>query len=86
MPFVVQQRAAKWPFGAFATSDRELLLRELLQPLGIRFDDLGHFDGTDELALAVEDFDFHWVVLGILPRQTVFKVWEADLRGCTTGP
>src|SRR5579862_9252066 len=63
MSFVVEERAAKWPFGPFAAGDHELLRRELLPPLGIRLDDLGHLDGTDKLGPAVIHFAFHCLLL-----------------------
>src|SRR5687768_2011988 len=59
LALVVQQGAAVRPLSALATRNLELLGCELLAPLRVGLDDAVYLDGTDELALAVEDFDFH---------------------------
>src|SRR5262245_39360621 len=53
--FVVQQRAAKWPFGAAAAENAELLRRQALAPLLFAEHELGHIQRTHQLASAVEN-------------------------------
>ena len=47
------------PLRPLAAGDLVLFRRELRAPLGVGLGDLGDFDGADELALFVEDFEFH---------------------------
>src|SRR5580698_1235639 len=73
---VVQQRAAECPFCALAASHLELLGGELRTPLRVGFDNAGRLDGTNELTLAVENFDFHDGLLFGFP----FQLYQATSR------
>jgi hypothetical protein len=59
LPLVIQERAAERPLSALAAGDLELFWTQLIAPLRVGLDDARHLDGTDQLTLAVEDFDFH---------------------------
>jgi hypothetical protein len=56
---IVQERAAERSLSPLSTSNLELFGCKLLTPLRVGLDDARHLDGTNKLALAVEDFDLH---------------------------
>src|SRR5687767_8502796 len=67
LSFVVEQCAAKRPFGAFASCNFVLLAGELLAPFGIALLDARQIDRPDELTIAIEHPNFHTFVCHRLP-------------------
>jgi hypothetical protein len=61
---VVEQGAAERAFGTFAARDGELHRRQLRSPFSVSFAYAIDFDGADELALAIDELDFHDGLLG----------------------